>query len=316
MMVQDRIARLQGLLARVQRNAAVPRPARAAGGASQRPEAVQAAPIEAAVIESSVPDAAAEVAAQVLLAEPSEMAVAFEAEAPGLEIGEVEEVVEIDVDDVVEVTEQEVALTEELAEERPPASSRRPKVAAGSMDEALASAAEQLEEEREAPLKTPPPESGRQVAVPAAEDLRPSGAPPDLEVAVAETPAAPSGVVPTAEQLGQTIELEEPTAADLELAAAPPQTSPPPSALEVELPLGSGSYAEAIEAPASARAELLRRRMEEAGEPAAPSGPEGVERLARPPVAETQVVEVAPAAARAPQTFLQLLDQALSLGLD
>src|SRR5690606_41516406 len=99
MMVQDRIARLQGLLARVQRNAAVPRPARAAGGASQRPEAVQAAPIEAAVIESSVPDAAAEVAAQVLLAEPSEMAVAFAAEAPRLAIGDGEHVVDTHVDD-------------------------------------------------------------------------------------------------------------------------------------------------------------------------------------------------------------------------
>ena len=54
------------------------------------------------------------------------------------------------------------------SDDEPPASSQRSRIA-GTMDEALARAAEQiqLEEGREVPLKTPPPESGPQAALPA-----------------------------------------------------------------------------------------------------------------------------------------------------
>jgi hypothetical protein len=77
-------------------------------------------------------------------------------------------VIDIDFDDV-----------EDVATEEPPASSRRAKLPADSMDAALTDAAEQLEGEREVPIKTPPPESGPQEAVPPPQALQ---APPVPDV--------------------------------------------------------------------------------------------------------------------------------------
>jgi hypothetical protein len=87
-------------------------------------------------------------------------------------------VVDIDFDDM-----------EEAAAEEPPASSRRAKVAAESMDAALTGAAEQLDSEREVPIKTPPPESGPQEAVPPAQVLQ-APAMPDIDDLLAEPPRA------------------------------------------------------------------------------------------------------------------------------
>jgi hypothetical protein len=123
----------------------------------------------------------------------------------------------------------------DLAGDEPPASSSRHKVA-GTMDEALARAAEQIEHDdgREVPLKTPPPESGPQAAVALPQGIHAPLA-PDIEELL-EADILPVGgvnaAVPTTEQLGQTIELEEARGPQLELDSA----NAAPAALQEELP--------------------------------------------------------------------------------
>lgn len=161
---------------------------------------------------------------------------------------------------------------QEPGEEEPPASSSRSKIA-GTMDEALARAAEQieLEEDREVPLKTPPPESGPQAAA-----AMPSGmhAPhaPDIDELLEADILPSTGVraaVPTAEQLGQTIELDEPRGPSLELdqaAAASPESVESEvhsEELEVTLPGREfgGGYQEDLMPPPEAREDLDAHRQ-------------------------------------------------------
>jgi len=157
------------------------------------------------------------------------------------------------------------------SEEEPPASSSRSKIA-GTMDEALARAAEQieLEEGREVPLKTPPPESGPQAAV-----AMPAGmhAPlsPDIEELLEADILPSAGVraaVPTAEQLGQTIDLDEARGPSLELDQ--PVASPEPlheelasEEAEITLPgrVFAGGYQENLMPPPEAREELDAHRQ-------------------------------------------------------
>ena len=158
--------------------------------------------------------------------------------------------------------------------EEPPASSSRHKVA-GTMDEALARAAEQIEhdEDREVPLKTPPPESGPQAAMALPVGIHAPLA-PDIEELL-EADILPVGGVhadlPTTEQLGQTIELEEARGPHLELdsalAAAPQHHEQPHEELEVTLPaprirwrLPRRSHAASRGAPRSRRAPAAFRR--------------------------------------------------------
>jgi len=108
----------------------------------------------------------------------------------------------------------------------PPDSSRRPRIA-GSIDEALAEVTDGTE--LEIPLKTPPPESGKQPA----------------EGAYATS--MPSAAVPTAEQLGDTLDLEEPTVAKLELDLGQAKSEPVKEELELDLP----QQAHILEPPAS-----------------------------------------------------------------
>jgi hypothetical protein len=157
----------------------------------------------------------------------------------------------------------------ELSE--PPASSSRHKVA-GSMDEALARAAEQieLEEGREVPLKTPPPESGPQAAMALPAGIHAPLA-PDIEELL-EADIMPVGgvnaAVPRPEQLGQTIDLEEARGPHLELdsaLAAPPaplQEELPSEELEVTLPRREfgGGYQDDLMPPPEARQELDAHR--------------------------------------------------------
>ncbi|HYQ29745.1 MAG TPA: hypothetical protein VER04_21100 [Polyangiaceae bacterium] len=191
-------------------------------------------------------------------------------------------------DDIVEMTASEAELSsvndsldelsfdddDDLADKRsaplsdaePPASSSRSKIA-GTMDEALARAAEQiqLEEGREIPLKTPPPESGPQAAV-----ALPAGmhAPlsPDIEELL-EADIVPSGVqatAPTTEQLGQTIDLEDARGPSLELDQPAPfipeglQEDLVNEELEVTLPGRefAGVYQDDLMLPPEARQEL------------------------------------------------------------
>jgi hypothetical protein len=98
---------------------------------------------------------------------------------------------------------------------RPPDSSPRPRAAA-SLDEALAGV---TAESVEPPIKTPPPESGRQPL----EGVYAAPIPEPLQA-------------PTLEQLGETLDLEAPTSAALELDIVTPKVQKPKEELEFELP--------------------------------------------------------------------------------
>ncbi len=122
-------------------------------------------------------------------------------------------------------------------ERRPPDSSPRPRAAA-SLDEALAEATAGSVE----PPITPPPESGRQplegvYAAPIPEPIR----------------------APTVEQLGETLELEAPTSAALELDIVVPKVQKPKEELEFELP----PRASALEPPAREEMPTLTQEADE-----------------------------------------------------
>jgi len=161
--------------------------------------------------------------------------------------------------------------------DEPPASSSRHRVA-GTMDEALARAAEQIEhdEGREVPLKTPPPESGPQAAMALPVGIHAPLA-PDIEELL-EADILPVGGVnadlPTTEQLGQTIELEEARGPHLELDAAPAalQHELPNEELEVTLPRREygGGYQPDLMPPPEARQELDAHRQRFGEEPVPP----------------------------------------------
>jgi hypothetical protein len=176
------------------------------------------------------------------------------------------------------------------SEDEPPVSSSRSKIA-GTMDEALARAAEQiqLQEGREVPLKTPPPESGPQAAVALPAGIHAPLA-PDIEELL-EADILPSGgvraAVPTAEQLGQTIDLEEARGPSLELDQ-PAAFNPEPlqddlsnEELEVTLPGREfgGGYKDDLMPPPEARQELDAHRQR-LGDDSIPSPPESVPHFA------------------------------------
>jgi hypothetical protein len=209
-------------------------------------------------------------------------------------------------DDIVEMTSADVALSsahhahDELSfddlddkrsapppsDDEPPASSSRSKIA-GTMDEALARAAEQiqLEEGREVPLKTPPPESGPQAAVALPAGIHAPLA-PDIEELL-EADILPSGgvrsAVPTAEQLGQTIELEEARGPSLELdqpaAVSPAALHDDFSSEELEVTLPGrefgGGYKDDLMPPPEAQQELDAHRQR-VGDDSIPSPPESL----------------------------------------
>lgn len=283
---------------------------------------------------------------------PEVTVAAIEAEAEPMTTEELSE------DDLVEVTEgtppptTDVDIDFEDEDERPPVSSQRQ--VASSMDEALAAAAAHVEPEREVPLKTPPPESGPQAApqpvltAPAAPDVD-SLLGQELDIPTRGDISAPA--VPTPEQLGQTIDLEEAAGPSLELAEPRPSTTPPLGSEELEVALPGrevmGGYDDNLLPPPEARDELEahRRRLEED----IPPPPESLATwpsVQPGPAPEIIPVEVAPLAAspiaaevattpeiiaRAtpegtaetfasvrepfrPSTFVELLDASLSLG--
>lgn len=419
------VARLEELLARVQRNAGLPRAAVAAQAA---PVAVAvAAPAPVFVPETPLPpppvvnQALLDSVDELLLEDPFPSAppppppsyseVLEEDSSPLISVADeradledvsgvvtVSELTEqqpeeLLEDDIVEVSAEEVPQTalddlnfedeDELAAmgggEEPPASSSRSRIA-GTMDEALArAAAEQIEmdEGREVPLKTPPPESGPQAAVALPQGIHAPLAPDIEELLEADIAPPPreAGVraaVPTTEQLGQTIELEEARGPALELDHPPAaiieplQEELPSEELEVTLPQREfgGGYQDDLMPPPEARqdldAHLSRTGADEpiapppeslgtypSQQPEAPTGgfapvivPSAVstdsyaasvstvtveappntefapELLARPDVPPSPVAKFIRAEAPRPSTFLELLDQSLSLGRD
>jgi hypothetical protein len=176
------------------------------------------------------------------------------------------------------------------------------------MDEALAAAAEQMEAEREVPLKTPPPESGPQEA-PLASGF---GAPaaPDVdallggELDIPTREVASSQALPTPEQLGQTIDLDEARGPSLELAEHQSSVPAPPPVEELEVALpgrdAGGGYDDNLPPPPEARDDLEahRRRLEDD----IPPPPESLATLpsARPGAPMAEIVPLEAAAAQPP----------------
>jgi hypothetical protein len=219
---------------------------------------------------------------------------------------------ELSDEDLVEVTEgspqpADVDIDFEDEDEQPPASSQRSRVAS-SMDEALAAAADQLEAEREVPIKTPPPESGPQEA-PMPTGLAAPPAPDvdallggELDIPTRDTRGTATAG-PTTEQLGQTIDLEEARGPTLELAEhrVPAPAAAAVEELEVALPprdvaLG---YDDNLQPPPEARDELEahRRRTEEYSAPP----PESLATLPSVEPGAAQAIVPAEAAASDPE---------------
>jgi hypothetical protein len=373
---QERIAKLQGLLTRIQRNASAPRshvptvvaapsyaarppapsyaapvssasdqsvdelldvsalpseppsqlevplesfappPVEAASTASEAPDAE---PIPLVATSASQPEPAAVDEAFALESEVSEVRIATGIREPAVEVtvaaieAEAETIgtEELSEDDLVEVTEatpapaqasSDIDIDFEDEEEQPPASSQR-KVAT-SMDEALAAAAEQLDQEREVPIKTPPPESGPQEAPPVTGFAAPPA--PDVDALLGGELDIPTrelaqAVVPTPEQLGQTIDLEEARGPSLELAEHKSDAPAPAPIEELEVALpgrdAGGGYDDELQPPPEARDDLEahRRRLEDD----IPPPPESLATLpsVQPgPAPEIVPVDVAPSA--------------------
>lgn len=215
--------------------------------------------------------------------------------------------------------------------EPPPISTRQQRgddSAHEELEESLGFGADGAEDEEDfsaSSPRTPPPESGPQVTIPPKEDKE------------GETRAAPGTDSPTMEQVGSTIELDEPGSFDLELADGEPR--PTPDDTEAQLPPGeyAGTYDASLRPPENVQEEL-RTHAQAASErversSSAPSSP--LQSSPAPQVASTpalgarptEVVARAPstssapaalydgAAAQAePRTFIERLDAALRLG--
>jgi hypothetical protein len=362
--VNDKATFLQGLLERVRRNAAKPRTARAAATsegtpkpvavappppmAAQQPPPVVVAPAPPPIAPPPVvpPIAPAPTAYHVPATPPVTEMVVDDADATV-------EVMELDEAEIVDITledEEEVpaAKAERVAanppaavtdidfedeDDRPPSSSRRP-ILATSLDEALTGAAD----EHEVPIKTPPPESGPQEALPSAQVLQQK--PLELDEPGMEAELAARSV-PAPEQVGNTIELEEPAGPALELDSLPAESGPQPGraadALEAELRAPSDRPARSAppptpvveKAPESEAPELTSAVVPVSAPIPPPVEPPRVEQLIPPATARVEP-EITPrslppndvpvaAFARAhrefkPATFLELLDASLKLG--
>ncbi len=322
---REQIVRLEGLLDRITKNATRPRaprtsvkPATAPFVAAAPEPVVEATPAPAPVAVERAPSAVpappppsaapvpprVEAAAQSSSVPPWKPEPASTVQARPSTIPP-EELSEDDLIDVTTVPPPEpaaaaAASAPEVEIEEPPASSSRSKVAE-SLDQAIASAAAQVDE-REVPIHTPPPESGPQEAVlpagieaPRAPDLD------DLEPAVAR----PASLGPTPEQLGETIELEGSESPDIEIEVAglptpEPARERPPEELEVTLPraeMPSGTY-DVDEEPA----------------PVISASEVGVPEITlRPAIEGPEITHVVRVSEKAPEHFSELLDASLAL---
>ena len=330
MTARERIVRLEGLLARVAKNAAQPRAARAAKTLMSAPDSAPSvvapvpvtlakapAPVEPAspapppVVPSPVAPPPTASSAPPWKPEPASTVQARPSSIPPEELSE---------DDLVEVTTvppapQTVASASPStdAEEEPPSSSRRSKVAE-SLDQAIATAAAQSDE-REVPIHTPPPESGPQEAV-LPVGIEAPRAPEFGDDLDAELPPRPASLGPTPEQLGETIELESSEGPEIEIEVAglpgpEPERERPVEELEVTLPraeMPSGTYDVAVSMPAEAAP------IQASAAAALPvSGQQGPEITARPELHGSEVARVVRVNEKAPEDFKELLDASLAL---
>ena len=271
---EARLTQLNQLLTRVQTRAGAPRPAGQSTVAAQPAPVVAAAPgleLDEAFGQDAAPPAASSRPVLQAAAPPS-------AAAPSsADFEELE-----DLGDIEEVDGAEIDLEE-------PAPESHSSPVAGTMEQALASAAE-------APPRTPPPESGAE---------------PTQHVHV------PPHRGPTMEQLGETISLEEGPSRAFELdeplgdAERNPSEAPASSGqLEADLPISSlRGYEDKnlnLQSPPEARAELERVRLGQ---------PQNLEaEVVQRPLISTNVVDFVGAhQSFAPESFAQLLDASLAL---
>jgi hypothetical protein len=328
--VQEQIAKLESLLDRIRRKTAEPRPAASSGSPGTQRVEVSAAPSPLAI-----PTPAAGTPS-IRMAEPAA------AELEELDMMD-EEIVEIDATVMAPPTHPDAmdmdldTMGASAIDEPVPESA--PRAAQALADEA----------DLEPPVKTPPPESGRQEVAQGASspvvtyreeaeeaDLAGGGdvdALLEADLSGGPISKAPPGT-PTVEQLGDTVELEgaDAPAAEIELLVRAPKAEVPPDALEVALPRQefAGGYDASLAPPSGAAADLEQRRRGEGlssdalppaslAEPMsampptelAPIRPLVVE---RPPVDTLHAAEIIPVrAGKMPETFLELLDASLRL---
>ena len=328
MTAQEQIAKLESLLDRIRRNASLPRtaapvvaasaPAAAPPAPPQTPPPVAAAPPPVPV--TPVPVAVAQVQE---LDEPIP-------DIEDLDMADVE-VVELAVEES-SVVESEDEAPDTLDEPIPESAPRPAAALAGGADVA----------EPEAPIKTPPPESGRQIVAPVIhDDAREAdltgGGDVDslLEADLSGGPIsrAPAADGPTMEQLGATVELQgaDAPAAALELDAgpAPSPAAVPADELEIDLPKQgfAGGYEAQLAPPSGAAADLRSLEaspppppvesfappVQTAPPPEPPRAPAGPTIVERPPLEARAAEMIAAAPAKTPETFLDLLDVSLAL---
>jgi hypothetical protein len=261
---RDKVTFLESLLERVRRNAAAPRQRRAVAAPPAPPAAPEVAAQPPPVADTPPPSTVQPPPETVKVAVPALHEVAIPpvtemlVEEPDATLEVVElldeaEIVDITLDDELDVPAppppampppapstlaaaaaaagkgSDIDFDEE--DDRPPSSSRRPKLGTSSLDEALEGAA-QLDDEHEVPIKTPPPESGPQEALPPPQVLQQP--PLELDEPGMEAELARS-VGPAPEQVGNTIELEEPAGPSLELDSLPAESGPQPGRSGEEL---------------------------------------------------------------------------------
>lgn len=291
---QEQIAKLESLLDRIRRKAAEPRPAAATPASWAAPS----------------PGAHAENLARLTPAAGTPAARISEPPPPPPEVEELDmmdaEIIEIDGAGAASPAPPEA--TELDLDEPVPESA--PRAAQGHPDEA----------DLEPPVKTPPPESGRQVMAPGPA-IPPAPAAPAM-LSFQEEPEevdlsgagdvdslleadhsggpiskAPPGM-PTMEQLGETVELEgaDGPDADLELLIPAAEAAPVPDELELSLPKQefAGGYDAALAPPSHAAADLERHRHEEQQEEALAAPPPSLSEPSSMAMSAMPPTEVAP----------------------
>jgi hypothetical protein len=301
--VQQQIARLESLLTRIRTNAAKARVAMAPRAVSPPAEPADAIDAYAAAPESGPPTDRTDAAEDRAIASPPVTEITVPVEVEELDMAD-EEIVELSVDVTVaadgaaaESLEQSPPpLANELVEEPAPESAPRP--AAQAVEEA----------DLEPPVKTPPPESGRQVvAAPVGitgetelEEAQAAELEPDLSGrAIAFSPSDE----PSVSQLGETVELEgaDGPAAKIELLSAPMHLDAPETADDLEMSLPQQRFGGAYQtdlAPPSAAAGDLARHREQAD--AAQNPP------TQPPTSLASPVEAEPDVLAAPVTTIAM----------
>jgi hypothetical protein len=273
----EKIARLEGMLDRVRRNAAQPR---VRAPSAPHEEAEPERPIDGHA------DAAPALLEETAVVEVGEPIAAIDIDDAGIEVEELD----LTEEELVDLTEPESLQPpppEPLAEppsidweevEEPPASSRRP-IAAESIDAALQASPEvALDEGREIPLKTPPPESGPQAA--------PPYIPPAAEIPLDAEPLSEGDIESTGSPLRADeplFEMSEPAAIEV----AEPEPPPPPVVHEAEAAWEPGPESGEV-AP-----DVVRRPAVQAAAPSA---------------------YVAAVRGFRPSSFVELLDASLGLG--